>query len=46
MVSWEICMQVYKQHLEPEHETTDWFKIGKGIQGFILSSCLFNLYVE
>ena len=25
----------------------DWFKIGKGIgQGFILSSCLFNLYAE
>ena len=26
--------------------TTDWFKIGKGVwQGFILSPCLFNLYV-
>ena len=25
--------------------TTDWFKIGKGVhQGYILSSCLFNLY--
>ena len=27
--------------------TTDWFKIGKGIrQGYIWSSCLFNLYAE
>ena len=29
------------------HGTTDWFQIGKGVrQGFILSSCLFNLYAE
>ena len=29
------------------HETTDWFKIGKGVrQGCILSPCLFNLYTE
>ena len=29
------------------HGTTDWFQIGKRIhQGCILSSCLFNLYVE
>ena len=28
-------------------ETTDWFKIEKGVwQGCLLSSCLFNLYVE
>ena len=28
-------------------ETTDWFQIGKGVcQGYILSSCLFNLYTE
>ena len=27
--------------------TTDWFQIGKGVhQGCILSSCLFNLYLE
>ena len=30
-----------------EHGTTDWFQIGKGVyQGYILSPCLFNLYVE
>ena len=30
-----------------EHETTDWFQIGKGAgQGYILSPCLFNLYAE
>ena len=29
------------------HGTTDWFHIGKGVhQGYILSSCLFNLYAE
>jgi len=29
------------------HGTTDWFQIGKGVcQGYILSSCLFNLYAE
>ena len=24
----------------------DWFKSGKGVQGCILSPCLFNLYAE
>ena len=29
------------------HETTEWFKIGKGVhQGCILSSCLCNFYAE
>ena len=28
------------------HGTTDWFQIGKGIQGCILSPCLFNFYAE
>ena len=29
------------------HKITDWFQIGKGVcQGYILSSCLFNLYAE
>ena len=26
--------------------TTDWFQIGKGRQGCILSPCLFNFYAE
>ena len=30
-----------------EHETTDWFQIGKGVhQGCIFSPCLFNIYAE
>ena len=30
-----------------EHETTDWFQIGKGVrQGCILSPCLFNFHAE
>ena len=30
-----------------EHETTDWFQIGKGVrQGCILSPCLFNFYAK
>ena len=29
------------------HGTTDWFQIEKGVcQGYMLSPCLFNLYVE
>ena len=29
------------------HGTTNWFQIGKGVrQGYILPSCLFNLYAE
>ena len=29
------------------HDTTDWFRIGKGVwQGCILSPCLFNFYAE
>ena len=29
------------------HETTDWFKIGKGVrQGCVLSPCLFNFCTE
>ena len=29
------------------YETTDWFKIKKGVQqGCLMSPCLFNLYME
>ena len=39
-------MQVKKQ-VRTGQGTTDWFQIGKGVhQGCILSSCLFNFYVE
>ena len=35
------------QEVRTGHGTTDWFQIGKGVcQGYILSSCLFNLYAE
>ena len=45
--SLETCMWVKKQQGEPELVTTDWFKIGKGVQqSYILSPCLFNLHAE
>ena len=32
--------------VKTKHGTADWFTIGKGVcQGYILSPCLFNLYV-
>ena len=40
-------MQVKKQQLEPDMEQQTGSKLGKNVgQGYILSSCLFNLYVE
>ena len=40
-------MQVRKPTVRTRHETTDWFKIGKGVhQGCILSPYLFNFYEE
>ena len=39
-------MQVKKQQLELFYGTTDWFRIKKGVQGCLSSSCLFNLYTE
>ena len=41
LASWEICMQVKKQQLEPDMEQ----RTGE-CQGCILSPCLFNLYAE
>ena len=36
-----------KTTVRNRRETTDWFKIGKGVlQGCILSPCLFNSYAE
>ena len=49
LVSWETCVQVKKQQLEPDwnNGTMDWFQIGKGVsRGCILSPCLFNWYAE
>ena len=43
--SWEICMQVRKQQLEPDMEQQTGFK--KGVwQSCILSPCFFNYYAE
>ena len=40
-------MQIRKQQLELDMEQQTGSKIGKGVcQGYILSPCLFNLYVE
>ena len=38
-------MQV-KKRVRTGYGTTDWFQIRKGVQGCILSPCLFNLYAE
>ena len=36
---------VQKATVRTRHGTIDWFQIGTGVcQGYILSSCLFNLY--
>ena len=45
--SWEICMQVKKQQLEPDMEQWTGSKLGKEyIKVYILSPCLFNLYAQ
>ena len=45
--SWEVCMQVKKQQLEPDMEQQTGSKSGKEyFKGCILSPCLFNLYAK
>ena len=46
LVSWETCMQVRTQQLEPcLYGTSNWFRTEKGVwQSCLLSPCLFNLY--
>ena len=45
-----LLRNLYADHeaiVRTAHETTDWFRVGKGVhQGCILSPCLFNLYAE
>ena len=41
--SWDICMQVKKQQLEPEMEQQTGSKLRKE---YVESSCLFNLCAE
>ena len=42
-----ILCAVKESTVRTLHETTDWFKIGKGVrQGCVLSPCLFNFCTE
>ena len=42
-----LLRNLYAGQEATEHETTDWFQIGKGVcQGYVLSPCLINLYAE
>ena len=44
--SWEICMQVKKQQLEPDMGQQTGSKLGKKYMKAVMSPCLFNLYAE
>ena len=48
--SWDTCMRVKKQQLEPDMELQTWnqtFQTGKRVrQGCILLLCLFNWYAK
>ena len=44
--SWEICMRVKKQQLEPDIEQRTGSKLGREYAKAVLLSCLFNLYAE
>ena len=44
-VSWETCVLV-KKPVKILHETTNWFKIGKGVSQGLYIVTLFKLYAE
>ena len=44
--SWELCMQVKKQQLEPDVEQQTGSKLGKEYLKAVYCHCLFNLYAE
>ena len=44
--TWETCVQVKKQHLEPNTKQLTGSKLVKEYLGCILPPCLFNLYAE
>ena len=45
-VSWETMYTGQEAAVRTRHGTTDWFKIGNGVQqGCILSHCVFNFYM-
>ena len=46
LASWEICMQVKKQQLEPDVEQQTGSKLGKEYLKAVYCHCLFNLYAE
>ena len=46
LASWETCMQVKKQQLEPDMEQWTGSNWERSRQGCMLSPCLFNLYAE
>ena len=41
-----LLRNLYAGQEATARKTTDWFQIRKGVQGCILSPCLFNLYAE
>ena len=43
---WEYLYAGQETIVRTPHGTTDWFKVEKGEQGYLLSPCLFNLYAE
>ena len=45
-VFWETCMWVMKQQIDPDMEQLTGSKLGKELQGCVLSPCLLNLYAE